>query len=298
MFVFLVFTLALVALLGFLDYELQAGKKSLSNLRSIRLFSTLYFWILFLPSIDFSSSIILCNSAGQLEHDPTLACWSGLHFFYVVLFALTFLLQLSLCLVLALFNNEVRPTHTDALTRLDANLELKLLVIRVKLVLLSHHTAQYPMLHWLTLVVHGLTAAYLVRGYYQQLPYYNKRVSVVFCACCLGYAWVVANCFLVKICETWHYSGQMIPVVLGLVLVWLTARYVRDRRVSQVMVLKHQEKLRDDLELDQFVNNFENFVREQEEDSQVQMMFLGFLFLHKEECLQASCPLKHNNALY
>lgn len=28
------------------------------------------------------------------------------------------------------------------------------------------------------------------------------------------------------------------------------------------------------------------------------MMLLGFLFLHKEECLQASCPLKHNNALY
>ena len=250
MFVFLAFTLAIVSLLSYLDFELQQGKKTLSNLRTIRLLSTIFYWILFLPSIDFSSSIIMCNSAGRLENDPTIQCWSGIHFFYVALFALTFLLQLSLCLVLAILNNEVRPTHTDALTRLDANLEVKLLAIRVKLVLLGHHTAQYPDLHWLTLVVHGLTAAYLVRGYYQQMPYYNKRVSVVFCGCCLGYAWVVANCFLVKICENWRYQGQIIPVLLGLALVWPTARYVRERRVTQVMVLKHQEKLRDDLELD------------------------------------------------
>lgn len=31
---------------------------------------------------------------------------------------------------------------------------------------------------------------------------------------------------------------------------WPTAKYMRGRRVKEIMILKQQEKLRDDLELD------------------------------------------------
>jgi len=216
-----------------------------------------------------------------------------------VLFALTFILQVASCAVIALFNNEVRPSHTDALTRLDSNLELKLLLIRVKLVLISHHTAAYPIMHWLTLVVSFLVAVFLVRNYNALLPFYNKRVSVTYCACCLGFLWVVSNAILAKVFSFIAYEGHMVVVILGLVfLAYPSARYVRNRRVAEIMVLIQQEKIKDDLELDQFVSNFEDFVREADHNLESQMMFLGFLFLHKEECINPSCPLRNNTTLY
>jgi hypothetical protein len=42
--------------------------------------------------------------------------------------------------------------------------------------------------------------------------------------------------------------------------------------------------LKDDLELDQFVNIFQHLIHNNEHDKEMQMMFLGFMFLHREEC--------------
>lgn len=84
---------------------------------------------------------------------------------------------------------------------------------------------------------------------------------------------------------------------------WPTARYNRFNRVKYIMVLKTQEKLKDDLELDHFVTNLLHVVNndmlaDSESHKEHQMMFLGFMFMHREECQATNCPLKNNNPLY
>lgn len=65
---------------------------------------------------------------------------------------------------------------------------------------------------------------------------------------------------------------------------WPTAKYMRNRRVREITIFKQQEKIKDDLELDQFVSIFNSYIAHQESDQEVLMMFLGFMFLHREEC--------------
>ncbi len=39
-------------------------------------------------------------------------------------------------------------------------------------------------------------------------------------------------------------------------------------------------------------------MNEQENDSEKQLMFLGFLYMHREDCQQNNCPLRNNLPLY
>jgi hypothetical protein len=36
----------------------------------------------------------------------------------------------------------------------------------------------------------------------------------------------------------------------------------------------------------------------QETNEEIEMMFLGFLYMHREECQSISCPLKNSEELY
>ena len=100
------------------------------------------------------------------------------------------------------------------------------------------------------------------------MPYYNEFISKTYGACCLGYAWLVANAILIKALESEkvRYEGQIIVIVLGFIMMWPTASYLRTRRVNDILLLKQQDKIKDDLELDQFVTSFQNFVNEQEDN--------------------------------
>ena len=84
------------------------------------------------------------------------------------------------------------------------------------------------------------------------MPYYNGFICKTFGAGCLGYAWLVANAVLIKALESDSimYQGQIIVIVIGFVLMWPTASYFRNKRVEEILMLKQQDKLKDDLELD------------------------------------------------
>jgi len=161
-------------------------------------------------------------------------------------------LYIGVAFVVALFYNESRPSHTDMLTRLDTNQEVYLVVYRVLLVVVSHYTADLSTFQWLTLCLHVLICIHLIKNYQHFLPYYNSFISKTYGACCLGYGWLVANSILIKALESdkIRYEGQIIVILVGFIMMWPTADYIRSKRINEILLLKQQDKLKDDLELD------------------------------------------------
>jgi hypothetical protein len=56
------------------------------------------------------------------------------------------------------------------------------------------------------------------------------------------------------------YEGQIIIIVVGFLVVYPTAKYIRNQRVHEILLNKQQDKLKDDLELDQFITNFQSMI--------------------------------------
>lgn len=142
----LVFVYTFLTLL--LDHALQKSKgkyiKLYLTIKLMHILSIALCWILLIPGTDFSISIFECHPVtGRLKYDNNLVCWEGTHCFFCVLFSISLILQIGITVVVALLYNESRSSHTDALTRLDANQEVYLVVYRVLLVVVSHYTSNY-----------------------------------------------------------------------------------------------------------------------------------------------------------
>ena len=305
---FMCFPMALIAIYVFLILILDSsltktkGKytRLYTTLRLLQLFHMLFFWVLLIPTIDFFISIFECNpTTGMHKLIPSLQCWSPFHSFYCAIFSVGLFLFFTLSILISLLSHESRSSHTNALTRLETNQEVYLTVYRVVLVVASHYTADQGTYQWLTLTLHALISLHLYKNYQVNINYYDRTVSTTYGAGCLGYVWLVGNSIIIKAFEgVLAYQGQVIIIIVGLIGMQPVARYIRSRRVREIMMNKQQDKLKDDLELDQFITNFQAMVCDQESDEEARMMFLGFLYTHKEECSQLSCPIRNNANLY
>jgi hypothetical protein len=65
-------------------------------------------------------------------------------------------------------------------------------------------------------------------------------VSKTYGACCLGYAWLVGNAILIKALESdkVRYEGQIIVILVGFIMMWPTASYLKNKRVEEILLLK------------------------------------------------------------
>lgn len=57
------------------------------------------------------------------------------------------------------------------------------------------------------LALHFIVSIIILKNYFKYLKFYDKIVSSVYGACCLGYLWVVFNAIIIKACETIDYRG-------------------------------------------------------------------------------------------
>jgi len=191
--------------------------------------------------------------------DESLQCWSGIHAFYCALYSVgLFLFLIIACLVSLLFN-DARPYHLDALTRLDINQEIYITVYRVILTVVSHYTTTQSY-QWIILALHFLMSAHFLKDYYKYLHYYYAEISTLFGACCLGYLWVTINAILVQALQSMAYTGQIIVMIVGFIFLYPTVHYLRRNKIYKIMMLKSQDKIKNDIELDHFANNFESML--------------------------------------
>ena len=162
--------------------------------------STILFWVFMMPIFETYIAIFDCETGGTHRIDTSLECWGGLHVFMCVLFSVTLAGYFAIFLLISFFYNESRPNHTDALRRLDLNLELYLLMFKLLIVILTHFLRKESW-QWVLIVAHLVFSSYFSHIWFKYLPYYNIATSVIFGACWINYFWISANLLLLKALE-------------------------------------------------------------------------------------------------
>lgn len=202
-------------LLLYVDYSIKIEKfYFMLPVKLLRYCSSLIFWVFMMPIIEVFISIFQCkaNTTGPdlttTYHyiDRGLQCWSGIHFFYCILFSFALLGFIIVFLMISFFYNESRPYHTDAFSRLDTNFETYMTLYKI-LVTMVGHFCYDQRLHWLIIVMHILGSLNFCKMYYQYLPYYNSKTSVLYGAGWLIYFWLTLNILLCKALEKVNYQG-------------------------------------------------------------------------------------------
>jgi hypothetical protein len=77
------------------------------TIKFLQFLSTLFFWVLFVPSIDFFISIFECDAdTGYHKIVTSMKCWQGDHSFYCALFAMGIILFVSIVMTISFLYNE------------------------------------------------------------------------------------------------------------------------------------------------------------------------------------------------
>ena len=135
-FVLIVYFLMLV----YIDYSIKIDKFYFTlPIKLLRYASSFIYWILMMPIIEIFISIFSCNSdTGTHAIDTSLACWSGIHIFYCILFSLSLMAYFVIFFLISFFYNESRPYHTDAFARLDTSFETYVTLYKIIITIIGH----------------------------------------------------------------------------------------------------------------------------------------------------------------
>ena len=90
----------------------------------------------------------------------------------------------------------------------------------------------------------------------------------------------------------------MVVLLFGFAFLYPAVHHLRCNKLYKIMMLRSQDKIKNDIELDHFATNFERMLVDKERDKALEVMFLGFLFMHRQECQASACPLRHEGELY
>lgn len=131
-------------------------------------------------------------------------------------------------LMIATLYNETQPVKEDALSRLDSNFELIMLVYRITMSILSQYCF-HGFCSWIIIVVSLISSIYFLFQYFKFLPYYNTSVSFVFGAMLGVYFWISLNALLSQL---YSMVGFVTIIFIGLPFVVLLMRKLRQQKIE------------------------------------------------------------------
>jgi len=281
----------------FVDYSIGIGKfyftfpvKLLDNM------SALLIWILVSPITETMASIFNCSD-GYHSVMVNTECWSGLHIFLCFFCIFNFILLVLISILVALLYNESRSTSVDSLTRLDTNLELYLLLYRIGVAIISVYGTT-GVFQWILAAIHLLGSFNFVKLYFKYLPYYNPIMSVVYGTCMCSYLWVSFNLVISLILQSLDYTGQSIVIILGILILIPLVKNLREKSIVKMIFEYKHDKIKDEHELDIYIKKALDLLANQAHNEVDEMILLGFVNNHKNECSNPDCPLSSNTSLY
>ena len=126
--------------------------------------------------------------------------------------------------LIALLYNETQPVKEDALSRLDSNFEIIMLIYRVLIGTLTQF-CYAGFCSWIMIAISVVSSVYFLFQYFKYLPYYNSFVSIFFGSMLSIYCWVSLNAVLM---EFYHISGHILIILMGIPIVCRLVVYLRD----------------------------------------------------------------------
>jgi hypothetical protein len=215
-----------------------------------------------MPIVQTFVSIFSCQAlpgapAGSTDTyhiiDTGLQCWNGLHIFYCILFSVALFGYCIVFILISFFYNESRPYHTDAFARLDCNFETHITLYKILITILGHFLYS-ERLQWLIIVIHILGSLNFCKMYFQYLPYYNSRTSVLFGSGWFIYLWLTLNILLLKALENVSYQGQSVVILIGLILIFPSVHQLRETKITKKIFSKKHDKIKSEYELDLYIH--------------------------------------------
>jgi hypothetical protein len=197
----------------------------------LRLMFILAYSVLFFPFIDQLASIFNCSDDNHHYMLRDLVCYSSEHIQLMVAASIGLVLFLSINLMIATLYNETQPVKEDALSRLDSNFELIMLVYRTSMSALTVFCAG-PYCSWVIIVISLLSSVYFLFQYFKFLPYYNSTVSLLFGAMLGVYFWISLNGLLMGL---YTMSGHITVILIGIPLVVGVMKSLREKRIEWLM---------------------------------------------------------------
>ena len=298
MFLIVAFIIIYLLFLVFVDYSISINKFYFNfPVKYLMIMSSVLIWILVCPITEILIAIFNCDSNGNHNVMQGTKCWQGVHIFYTFLCVFCFLLFLLICVMIAQLYNESRSTCVDALGRLDTNVELYFLLYRVGLAIISIYGTS-SVFHWVLAAIHFLGSLNFVKLYFKYLPYYNYKVSIIYGASICSYFWVSFNLIISLILESMNYTGQSIVILLGILIIIVLVKNLREKEVCKILFENRHDKIKDEHDLDIYINKVLELMNEQGHNEVDEMILLGFANNHKNECTNPECPINKNEKLY
>ena len=281
----------------FVDYSIGINKFYFNfPLKYSLIMSSILIWVLVCPITEVLASIFNCSN-GYHAVMLTTQCWSGVHIFYVFLCAFCFILFLLIAIMIAQMFNESRSNCIDALGRLDTNMELYFLLYRVGIAIISIYGTN-NVFQWILAAIHFIGSLNFVKLYFKYLPYYNHKISIIYGASICSYFWVSFNLVISLILESMNITGQSIVIIIGIAIVSLLVKNLRDKEICRILFESRHDKIKEDHDLDIYINKVLELMNDQDHNEVEEMTLLGFANNHKNECLNPDCPINSHEKLY
>lgn len=119
-------------LLAYLHYSLNHAKFYFESIvQALRSLLIISYSILFLPFYEIFISIYKCDSDGNHYLVKSMQCYSTTHAIVCFVAVIGLIELIILNVIIALLYNETQPVKEDALSRLDSNFEILMLLYRL-----------------------------------------------------------------------------------------------------------------------------------------------------------------------
>jgi len=281
----------------YIDYSITMNKFYFTfPIGLVRIMSSVLFWILITPITETMVSVFYCNNDYHSIMTST-ECWTGIHFFYIVLCMIGLLLLSVISLLIALFYNETRLDSIDCLSRLDTNLEVYLFLYRFILAIISVYGIT-DAFQWILAFSHIIGSSFFIHHYFRYIPYYNIYTSIAYGSCVCVYLWVSFNLIITVFFKSLEYTGQSVIIILGIIIIIPLVKLLRERRLNALMFENKFDKIKNDFELDLYIKRLIDLMNNQEVNFLDKVLLLGFVNNHKSECKRPECPLSAGLSLY
>jgi hypothetical protein len=256
----------------------------------------LVYSVLFFPFFDSMISIFKCDGEGRHYILSELVCYSSTHTGMVIIAIIGIILMIIISLLIATLYNETQPVKEDALSRLDSNFEWIMLAYRIAMSVISLYCYE-DFCKWIVIVISLLSSVYFLQQYFVYLPYYNSTVSIVFGSMLGVYFWISLNALLM---ELWGVKGQLTVIFLGIPIVVLVMRYLREQKIYWLMSTTLDKFQRDIDCLNQIITLQDWHTESQKTNSDVdkEIMFKGLINQHILECESYECVCSNVEDLY
>jgi hypothetical protein len=203
-------------------------------MQALRTVCSLFVTVLFLPFLETFTTMLRCDSNGQMTLFPDVTCWQGTHIIHACFAIIVSIIFILIAIVVSLTYFESRSTSNDLAAKVTSRADVFIVVMKTILLYVFSFLVK-KQFHWfiICLLIVLSTIAYF--NYRSNWPYFNDKMNIFFCALTGLFLWGNLVLFLAKLLETTRFSGALQLYFLGLPLVIGLVIFDRDDRVQLLL---------------------------------------------------------------